>query len=199
MSSQSRLLTHGLKEWEVVVSALARGQTTLLLRKGGIRETKRQFFLEHQKVWLYPTYEHQKPQLLKPEYAELVQEVPSGWHPREIPIQTYAEITHSWEVTKIEAIAKLEPYYVWQEQTIRERFKWKPQQPFTVLCLRVSNLPKPITIPFYSSYGGCKSWIDLQQSIATDSLIPVLSEPEYEQRVTEIMNIIAQVEAETGF
>ncbi len=194
MVAESKLLTNSLKEWAVAVSALAQGQTIILLRKGGIREAKNKFLLQHQQVWLYPTYEHQKPQLLKPEYAELIKEVRSGWHPQEISIQTYAEITHSQEISQLKTITKLESYYVWQEQTIRERFKWKPEQPLTILFLKVFNLLEPVLIPFHSSYGGCKSWLNLQRPISTTGLVPVLSDSEYEQQVTEITSIIAQIE-----
>ncbi|MEO1671947.1 MAG: DUF1802 family protein, partial [Cyanobacteria bacterium J06631_2] len=76
LASQS--LTHTLKEWAIAVDALSQGRTIMLLRKGGIRE--RGFQVKYSPVWLYPTYEHQKPNLLKPEYVTQVTPVESGWH-----------------------------------------------------------------------------------------------------------------------
>ena len=37
MMNNSETLSHALKEWAIVVDALAAGKTIMLLRKGGIR------------------------------------------------------------------------------------------------------------------------------------------------------------------
>ena len=64
------MATHALKEWAVATDVLERGETILLLRKGGIREEGKHFRVAHDEVLLYPTYEHQQPHLLKPQYAD---------------------------------------------------------------------------------------------------------------------------------
>ncbi len=69
----SNLLTHALKEWAAVVLALEQGVHTVLLRKGGISEDTGNFNLDHSRFLLYPTFEHQKPQFLKPGHAHLYQ------------------------------------------------------------------------------------------------------------------------------
>ena len=56
-----------LKEWAVTVQALAKGGQVLLLRKGGIHEEGKDFRVIHPEFLLYPTYEHQREDLLKPE------------------------------------------------------------------------------------------------------------------------------------
>ena len=48
--------------------ALLEGEQILDVRKGGLREDGRHFALHSQRLWLYPTAEHQKPELLKPAY-----------------------------------------------------------------------------------------------------------------------------------
>ena len=55
-----------LKEWAVTCQALARGEQVLLLRKGGIHEDSKDFRVIHREFLLYPTYEHQKRELLQP-------------------------------------------------------------------------------------------------------------------------------------
>ena len=55
-----------LKEWAITVEALAQGQQILLLRKGGIHEEGKDFRVIHPEFLLYPTYEHQREDLLKP-------------------------------------------------------------------------------------------------------------------------------------
>ena len=57
-----------LKEWAVTVESLAEGQQILLLRKGGIHEEGKDFKVIHPEFLLYPTYEHQRKDLLKPQH-----------------------------------------------------------------------------------------------------------------------------------
>ena len=62
---------------------------------------------------------------------------------------------------------------------VNERLKWKPQTPLVVLLLRVYRLNKPQTIPYLTNYGGCKSWIELEPEISSESLVPAINEVEY--------------------
>jgi hypothetical protein len=179
-----------LKEWAVAVNALEAGKTILLMRKGGIREEKGRFQVLDRQILLYPTYEHQKPHLLKPEYAAQVTPVPSLWHPENVRIGSWAEITNIFTVTEEAAIAQLLPYHIWEERLASDRFNWKPRQPLSVLLLRVYKLPNPLRIPYAQEYGGCKSWIELLQSISLEGSIPVLNETEYCDRVEAIRQII---------
>ena len=53
------------KEWAVTVRALAEGEQLLTLRKGGIREESRHFELDHDRFFLYPTFDHQRNNLVR--------------------------------------------------------------------------------------------------------------------------------------
>ena len=53
------------KEWAVTVRALAEGEQLLTLRKGGIREAGKHFALEHDRFFLYPTFDHQRNDLVR--------------------------------------------------------------------------------------------------------------------------------------
>lgn len=181
------ILTAALKEWAIAVDALSQGKTILLLRKGGIRETGGTFTVPYRQVWLYPTYEHQKPHLLKPEYGDRVSEVPSGWHPETVAIQSWAEITHTLPVQESGAVEKLLPFHVWNEQFVTERLNWKPKTPLYLLLLRVYRLPEPVQIPYRDAYGGCRSWIELGTELETEGAIALLSDQEYEAQVQEIL------------
>ena len=184
------LLARALKEWAIAVNALAAGKTILLLRKGGIREESKNFQVESSKIWLYPTFEHQKRKLLKPQYRSQVQEVSPGWHPENISIQSYAEITHTLLVDNLETLEKLSPHHIWTQEMLCDRFKWKPQQPLKVLLLKVAKLPNPITLPYHQSYGGCRSWIDLQSPIDSQDVTPVLTEEDYQRETQKIIDLI---------
>ena len=52
------------KEWAVTVRALAEGEQLVTLRKSP-RETNRQLRLEHDRFFLYPTFEHQRNDLVR--------------------------------------------------------------------------------------------------------------------------------------
>lgn len=187
LSTNSEKLSHAFKEWAVAVEALEAGRTIMLLRKGGIRETAKNFHILHTQVWLYPTYEHQKPHLLKPEYIDKVTVVESGWHPETVRIGSLANITQVLSVRNPEQLSRLQPYHIWNEQMAIDRLKWKPRQPLSILLLRVYRLSQPVAIPYHSSYGGCKSWIDLQESISLEKLEPVLDNDTYARQVEQIM------------
>ena len=183
-------LRHALKEWAIAVEALTTGQTIVLLRKGGIREAG--FRVKHPLIWLYPTYEHQKPHLLKPEYARLVSPVESGWHPETVTIKSCAEITDVLQLTDRNQIEALQPYHVWNEQMIDDRLSWKPQRPLVTLLVKVYRLERPQTIPYQSIYGGCKSWIDLVEPLSTEELIPAIEDRQYQLLVQEIKSVLVK-------
>ncbi|BAZ44530.1 hypothetical protein NIES4102_15410 [Chondrocystis sp. NIES-4102] len=182
------LLTHALKEWAIAVETLTSGKTIVLLRKGGIREAG--FQVKHDFVWLYPTYEHQKPNLLKPEYNTFITPVESGWHPETVNITSCANITHVLPIHDPQTLQALQPYHIWNQQMVSDRTNWQPQNPLIVLLLKVYRLPQPQIIPYHPSYGGCKSWIDLMQPISTENLSPVLTDDEYNRQVLQIQQLI---------
>lgn len=181
---------HALKEWAVAVNALELGKTIMLLRKGGIHEQGGRFKVAHDQILLYPTHEHQQPFLVKPDYAEQVTPVTSGWHPETIRIGSWAEITEILPVSDEPIVRALLPFHIWNEQFISDRLKWKPRQPLYILLLRTYNLPQAQFIPYRSEYSGCKSWIDLAETISIEDAVPVLNDSAYTQLVAEIRGIV---------
>ncbi|NET37926.1 MAG: DUF1802 family protein [Cyanothece sp. SIO1E1] len=183
-------MIHALKEWSVAVDALVAGDMIMLLRKGGIRDQGKSFAVTHDRAILYPTYEHQRPELLKPAYASQVQPVASGWHPHQVPIQAWAQITHVFQVSQADVVAALQPHHIWNQQFVTERLQWQPNRPVSVLLLRTYQLAEPLMIPYCSKYGGCRSWIDLAEPISMMGALPVLSEMDYSQQVEAIGQLI---------
>jgi hypothetical protein len=184
--------THALKEWNVAVDALERGKTIMLLRKGGIKEEGNRFNVAHDQILLYPTYEHQQPNLLKAEYARQVKPVTSGWHPETVRIGSWAKITDILQVSDESAVAALLPYHIWNEQFVSDRLKWKSRQPLYILLLRTYQLSTESVIPYRPEYGGCRSWIDLVEPISVEGVIPVLDDAEYTKQTAQIREIVEQ-------
>lgn len=193
MNHELLTTTDALKEWAVAVDALEQGKTIMLLRKGGIKEEGNRFQVAHDEVLLYPTYEHQQPNLLKAEYAAQVEPVSSGWHPETVRIGSWAKITDVLQVTQESTVAALLPYHIWNEQFVSDRLKWKPRQPLYLLLLRTYKLSSVVEMPYSSEYGGCRSWIDLVEPISLADIVPVLDEAEYAKQTAPIRKLVEAV------
>lgn len=181
-------MKQALKEWSIAVQALEQGETILLLRKGGIREAGGRFEVPFDRVLLYPTFEHQDPELLK--QPNQVERIESGWHPERVKLSSIADITHVLQVSEPEIVRSLLPFHIWNDRFVEERLKWKPRSPLYLLLLKVFRLAEPQVIPYREAYGGCRSWIEIEE-INGDQVTPVLSEEEYRDRVEQIQNVIS--------
>ena len=176
-----------LKEWAVVVSALDRGEQVLLLRKGGIREEGKDFRVVHPEFLLYPTFEHQKEELLKERYqGELDRVLSRPENGETITFSHWAKVEEVIELTDQGKVDTLSPYYIWTEDYAQKRLHWKPRHPLSIILLRLYRMEEPATLPYSPIYGGCKSWVALSQDVALGSLTPVLSDPEFQAKVDEV-------------
>ncbi|MEL7071537.1 MAG: DUF1802 family protein [Cyanobacteria bacterium J06581_3] len=187
------IISTALKEWAVAVEALSQGESCLLLRKGGIKESQGRFHAQASQVLLFPTFEHQKVELLKPDYQDRVQPVASGWHPPSITIKAWADITHIFLTYDAEKVAALSAFHIWQPQLAEERLKWKAKQPLYVLLLRAYRLPEPMVIPWESAYGGCRSWIELADSVSVEARPEraAIREEAYQSQVAAIQKVLS--------
>ena len=178
------------KEWSVAVDALAKGETIVLLRKGGIKEIGGRFSAQADRAVLFPTFEHQQPDLLKPAYRDLVEPVSAGWHPQTITLKAWAQITHIFLTTEEDKVLALADFHIWRSQLAQERLKWKPKQPLYVMLLRAYALPEPTAIPWDDSYGGCRSWISLKAGLAVDDALPAISDTDYARKVRAVESLL---------
>ncbi len=181
---------HALKEWAIAINALESGETIMLLRKGGIHEKGGSFRVAHDRVLLYPTYEHQQTFMLKADYSNLVIPVTPGWRPESVNITSYAQITHILPVTDNSIVNALLPFHIWNQEFVRDRQQWKPEEPLFILLLRTYKLSTPRLVTYHPRYGGCKSWIDLNESISLAAAQPAISENVYSELVAQICEII---------
>ncbi|MGZ6996005.1 MAG: DUF1802 family protein [Acidimicrobiia bacterium] len=149
------------KEWAAVVQALIEGEQILDVRKGGIREDGRHFSVQSTRLWLYPTYEHQRPELLKPAYARWISEPPSGDGPGDFVVSGWADVVGAATTSDPEVLDALDGKVIWSREYVATRFNWKRRDPLWILALRVHRLHEPIAVPYRDAYGGCTSWVDL--------------------------------------
>jgi hypothetical protein len=176
-----------LKEWVVTVRALAQGQQILLLRKGGIHEESKDFRVIHPQFLLYPTYEHQRQELLKPEHQPALTRLLADAPPSDtITFSHWANVEEVIEVEEQEKVDDLSPHYIWTNGYAQSRLHWKPMLPLSVMLLRVCGLEQPVSVPFLPEYGGCKSWVEIIPRIGLGNLQPVLSDQEFQRQVDDI-------------
>ena len=191
-SSQQGSLKQTLKEWAVTVRALERGETALVVRKGGIRE--KAFAVADRRFLLLPGYEHQRPELLKPEYRRLMREIPDLTDDGPLRFTSFAEVKGAYEISEPESLAAIDPYHMWTPEYAESRFRWRPKKPLTVLILRTYLLPKPVELPYSEAYAGCKSWIELEQPVSTAGSRPALDDEGFERLVSPALEALRRLE-----
>ena len=186
----------GLKEWAVTVRALDRGTQILLLRKGGIREEKKHFEVRYPDFLLYPSYEHQRQDLLKPESHADLEETLEGWEgDATVTFTHWARVQEVMEVLEQEKVDALSPLHIWTNDYARYRLHWKPRFPLHILLLRVFRLDQPKTLPVADYYAGCKSWVDLEEAVPLGVSHPVLDEVSFLQRVEAVHERLGSVDS----
>ena len=183
---------HALKEWAVAVEALERGETALVIRKGGIRE--KAFAVANRRFLLLPGYEHQRPELLKPEYRQLLKEIPDLTDDGPLCFTSFVEVEGAYEVSEPESLEAIGPYHMWAPEYAESRFKWRPKKPLTVLVLRTYVLPEPVELPYSEAYGGCKSWIELAEPVFTAGARPALDDEAFERLVSPALEALRELE-----
>ena len=196
------------KEWAVTVRALAEGEQLLTLRKGGIREPTRNFRIEHQRFFLYPTFDHQRNDLVRASHQpELQRALEEGvWaegepppealaqdggiaQPDRVRIRAWAEVAAHWTITDPRTVDALSPFYVWTSDYAEKRLAWKRRHPLHVVLLRTYRIPRPVTVKVKEEFGGCRSWLEIPRDLPFEGT-PVLSDDEFDRASEEIQGIV---------
>ena len=185
-------LRHTLKEWAVAVKALELGETALVVRKGGIRE--KVFAVANRRFLLLPGYEHQRPELLEPEYRELLGTIPDLGDDGPLRFTSFAEVKGAYEISEPESLEAIDPYHMWTLEYAESRFRWRPKKPLTVLVLRTYLLPELVELPYSEAYAGCKSWIELENPVFTAGARPALSDDGFERLVSPALGALRGLE-----
>jgi hypothetical protein len=180
-------MEYGFKEWSFICEALGQAAQTIILRKGGIHEGRGGFHFQQEAFWLFPTGFHNQGELLrwKPENAEAIA-VPQDEKRERVDIRYFAKLHRVWRITEWEKVAALQPFHVWTEQTIRDRFAWNEESCLHVALVRVYKLPSEAPVwsfPYVPGYGGCRSWVKLPEEGAAlhESLVTVMPDGEWSE------------------
>jgi hypothetical protein len=166
-----------LKEWAVAIEALGQGRLALIIRKGGIREEHNRFEVKFPAFLLFPSFEHQQSELLRPDYALALAEAVNAEHAGDSLVFThFAKVHKAFPVTELAQLDALQPHHIWTKEYAEKRLRWRPRVSLTAMVLRIYRLPKAKTAPFRPEYLGCKSWLSLLDGVNIDALEPAMSD-----------------------
>lgn len=175
------------KEWAIVEDALATGRQTIIFRKGGISEGRGGFKPEHERFLIFPTLFHQQRQSVLPEAQARYDRISAQFPPANIlRIARCCHVADWRRIENLDQARRLAAHHIWRPEVIQERFDWGREKAIHALVVRVFKLPQPIDLPMLTSYGGCKSWIELERDIDTSAAAPVLSDADFAARLAQI-------------
>jgi hypothetical protein len=185
---------YALKEWGVTCDALARGEQVLIVRKGGIGEKR--FELPHPRFFLFPTYEHQRPELVKASFREIFAEtLATREDPDQLPLPAYAEIVDSHPIADPAALEAIDPLHILSPAYAAERLRWRRTQPLWVLVLRVWRLEPPPVLAVTAEHGGCVSWVELPGDLRAGAMTPALGDEAFALAAGRVADALAGVAA----
>ncbi len=186
------------KEWTVICQALAQGEQSLIIRKGGISEGKAGFSFEAEKFLLFPTYFHAQNDKVKSAQVELRAEHQLG---DQIELTHLAQLDYVTSIADWEKVQELDNFHIWSQETIRERFDWEKKSDKSdslisnlihVAIVRIYELPEPFFMTYERSHHGCKSWIDIDgvPELLIERAEPVINNQQYKAKLAELKAVL---------
>ena len=166
-----------LKEWASVIDALGSGDQIVLIRKGGLADQT--FGVEAARFYLFPTNYHDA----------------GGAEPAHVRITHWAEVLKTWQIRDSELLQRLEPLTVLDRDTIKTRYRFRPDQAINVIAVRAYRLARPTEVVMKPEYSGCRSWVSIHEEIGIDGSLPALGEEAMQARIAAIDALLLPVHA----
>ena len=176
----------------MTIAALAAGDQVLIVRKGGIGEKR--FELPHPRFYLFPTYAHQRPELVKAAGRERFADPLAQRDEPDARCRwpAYAELHSSHPIADPEALAAIDPLHILAPNYAEERLRWRRKHPLWAAVLRVWTLPQPPVLEVGPEHGGCVSWVELPATIgAPAELVPALSDEDFARAAADVEATLA--------
>ena len=185
-----------LKEWAVLVDAMARGDIVAMVRKGGIREKRAGFEVRHDRFLLYPTFFHENATDLAVRFHPMLASA-QGRRPAPgcVRITHLAESVAVWNVTDPALLPAIEHEHGLAPSAVLSRFHYRGSPSVRVVATRILALPKPAEIPEAKRYAGCVSWLELDADIDVSGAEAVLPEAWLMARVSALTDILGAPES----
>jgi hypothetical protein len=176
------------KEWAIIVDALGRGEQILILRKGGIREKRGGFQVEHPQFLLFPTLFHQQRESVTTEAQTRFDQVAPHFPPPEIVrVEFFAEVVAWRQLNSLSATEGLRGQHCWRDEVIAARFDWSKAKNIFAIAVRVHRLPLAVEVPMLPQYAGCKSWVPFDKDISVAGAQPVLDQQAFDRKLNHFL------------
>ena len=184
-----------LKEWAVLVDAMARGDIVAMVRKGGIREQRAGFSVRHDRFLLYPTFFHEKVEEVAPRFADALARsgewrAPAGV----IRLAHVATVAAVWRVTSLEPLRRIEGEHGLAWRAVESRFHYRGRPEVRVVAVRVAALSRPVELPEIRRYAGCVSWVELDRDVDVADARPALVPRHFAERLTALRDALGEPE-----
>ena len=167
----------GFKEWALVCESMLRGETSLIVRKGGIAEGKEGFRFKHSQFFLFPTSFHEQVDQTRLDAARALEpELES------ITIEAFAYVEFTLWVSDLLTIEPLSQFHVLRPGLLEKLFNQDDVKGLHLAFVRIFRVIPSWQLNFQSPFGGCRSWVDLPTPSPDLVCRPVLSNSEHERR-----------------
>src|SRR6516162_9507611 len=117
------------KEWAIVCDSIARGETSLIFRKGGIAEGRDGFHFKYQRFFLLPAYFHEQIERTRLGSDRTLEPAPDSG------IGTlFLGVEFSRWVEDLDWLAELEKFHILKPSVLRERFYYEDRKGIYGVC-----------------------------------------------------------------
>lgn len=169
-----------------MIDALFRGEQIVIIRKGGLREGRGGFQVEHSEFLLFPTLFHQQRDHVIPDaqarYDSIAPDFPP---PEKLRIGGFAKVVDYRRLTSWDEVRQLHGQHIWREEVLAQRFDWGREKQVHALAARICRLDSKLELPMRTFYGGCKSWVELEEDIDIKGAKPVLDETAFAAKLKQ--------------
>lgn len=180
-----------LKEWDVVCEALGSGRQAIIIRKGGIAEGKDGLRFEHEEFVLLPTFFHQQAERVVPDADFAAKQGGAEGERESVEIRHAATLVWHKVVTDRAVLSRLQAYHILAPEEVESRFTQKPSPGVQIALLRVYRLEPPRRVSWQKSFGGCRSWTEMEDDlIGTCARVSVLSDERFAELERELRTIL---------
>jgi hypothetical protein len=161
---------YALKEWAGVCDRLGSGDQVLLIRKGGIRERKGGFQVEHPEFFLFPTRFHER----------------GTEPPARVEMGLYARVARDVEVSDLERLRRLGSMHAIPWEDVERRFHYGKEPGVHVMAVRAFRLRTPAVVDDARAFDGCVSWVDLEREFPVEPQAPAVESGEFDRRLAAL-------------
>jgi hypothetical protein len=169
------------KEWASVCDALLDGCQTIILREGGISEGTAPgvFVPEHSEFWLYPTWVHEAEQGVRSISTKVSLDRASG--ESAVLIRALVQVELMAYINSEAVLPALEAYHILTAETVLKRFHYR-KPGLWMLGVRVWRRDPGFRVAVTPEHAGCKTWVTLENALATTGLAPVFDDDAWARR-----------------